>query len=68
MRIYTYTRINVYYTAAQGYSFTEFSTDTLEVVSGARLARLVVTEDCDVFLGYIKELTTIKVGFTGRNI
>jgi hypothetical protein len=45
--------------APQAPAFTEFSTDTLEVLSGARLARLVATEDCDVFLGYIKELTTV---------
>jgi hypothetical protein len=45
--------------APQAPAFTEFSTDILEVVSGARLARLVANEDCDVFLGYIKELTTI---------
>jgi hypothetical protein len=45
--------------APQASAFTQFSTDTLEVVSGARLARLVANEDCDVLLGYMKELTTI---------
>jgi hypothetical protein len=45
--------------APQAPAFTEYYTDTLEVVSSARLARLVANEDGDVFLGYIKELTTM---------
>jgi hypothetical protein len=45
--------------APQAPAFTEFSADTLELIFGARLARLVANEDCDVFLGYIKKLTTV---------
>jgi hypothetical protein len=43
-------------TAPQAPMFESFSTEQLDFVSGSRLAHLVAHEDCDVFLGYIKEL------------
>ena len=42
--------------APQQPASSEFSTDHVEVVSGARLARLVAHEDGEVFIGYVKEL------------
>ena len=42
--------------APQQPTFSEFSTDQVEVVTGARLARLVAREDGEVFIGYVKEL------------
>jgi hypothetical protein len=42
--------------APQALMFESFSTEHLDVVSGSRLAHLVAHEDCDVFLGHIKEL------------
>ena len=42
--------------APQQPAFSEFSADHVEVVSGARLARLVAHEDGEVFIGYVDEL------------
>jgi hypothetical protein len=42
--------------ASQQPSFSKFSSAALEVVSGARLARLLAHEECAVFIAYIKAL------------
>jgi hypothetical protein len=43
--------------APQAGAFAEYSSDSLEIASGARLARLIAHEDCNVLLGYVKELS-----------
>ena len=42
--------------APQDPAFTQYSTENIEVVSGARLAKLLKREEGEVFLAYIKEL------------
>ena len=46
--------------ATQEPAFAQYSTDSVEVISGARLAQVVARDEGVVFLGYIKELTTTE--------